>query len=172
MHSGAIELHRKVGRQWQREIEYREGFFTLVNYRNFEGEAQWLKMVVKNKSYLSIFPMKGPYNFGWLRENWYRNHLLAKIFYYNDTGIEIERKKERFKDFIKSFRGETFRRDTRFINEGTKNERIYVLGKGEVKIYKQMRMKNSKGGVLKDTEIYNGVRIEGSWCRFGCETDV
>ena len=78
---------------------------------------------------------------------------MAKIFFYNDTGIEIERKKKRFKDYISLFQSEVFRRDTRFLSEGRKNEKIFVISRGEAKICKQLHVKTDSGYVTKNVEI-------------------
>ena len=151
LHSGVVELHRKTGRYWQRQIEYKEGFFSRINFRNMESiEPQWFKMVVKAKSIITVMPLRQPYSFLWLRQNWHKNQILSKIFYYNDTGIEIQRRKPRFKEFVRNFKVEVFRRDTRFTIQGRKNQKVYILGRGDAKIYKQMNIKNAKCDNLRN----------------------
>lgn len=56
---------------------------------------------------------------------------------------------------------ETVRRDTRFIQEGLKNQKVYVVSRGEVRLLKQMRVRDQRGlSILKDvTIVYAG---EGS----------
>jgi hypothetical protein len=116
-------------------------------------EPEWLRLTVKTKSCISLLPLKTPYSFQWLRESWHKNTLLAKIFYFGDTGIEIERKKGRFKEFIGQFKHEIYRRDTRFVIEGRKNEKVYIVSRGEARIYKEMRVRSSKGETLRNAEI-------------------
>ena len=116
--SGCVELHRKEGRQWQREFEYKEGsFFTLLNYKNIASpEPEWYKLVFKTKVAISLLPLRTSYGFEWMRSIWHKNNLLSKIFCYNDPEIEMERKKARFHDFACKFKLESFRRDTRVVS--------------------------------------------------------
>ena len=79
---------------------------------------------------------------------------MAKIFYHGDTGLEIERRKPRFKDFIKNFKYEVFRRETRFTIEGRKNDKVYIISRGDAKLFKQMKVKQDRGDTVKSMEIF------------------
>jgi len=116
-------------------------------------EPQRYHLIAKTKSVISMIGIKPEYGYQWIRESIHRNLLLARIFFYNDTGIEIERKKKRFKDYISLFQSEVFRRDTRFLIEGRKNEKIFVISRGEAKIFKQLHIKTDSGYVAKNVEI-------------------
>lgn len=63
--SGCVELLRKEGRQWQREIEYKEGsFFTLLNYRSVANpEPEWYKLVFKTRAVISVLPLRSNYGY-------------------------------------------------------------------------------------------------------------
>lgn len=149
--SGCVELLKKEGRQWQRECEYKEGsFFTLLNYRSVANpEPEWYKLVFKTRAVISVVPLRSSYGFEWMRAAWHKNALLAKVFCHNDPEAEIERKKQRFHDFIGKFRLESFRRDTKIIAEGSKNEKLYVIARGEARLIKQL----SAGEISKPVDI-------------------
>lgn len=99
-------------------------------------------------------PICNNYGFEWMRSVWYKNNLLSKIFFYNDPEIEMEKKKHRFHEFIGKFKLETFRRDTRIVNESKKNEKIYIIAKGEAKLIKQLSADGKgKGEINKQVEI-------------------
>ena len=73
-----------------------------------------------------------------MRAAWHKNILLAKVFCHNDPEAEMERKKQRFHDFIGRFRLESFRRDTKIVTEGSKNEKLYIIARGEARLIKQL----------------------------------
>lgn len=115
--SGCVELLRKEGRQWQRELEYREGsFFTLLNYRSVASQQpEWYRPVFRSKAVVSVLPLRSSYGFEWMRAAWFKNTLLAKVFCHSDPEAEMERKKQRFHDFTARFRLESFRRDSKVV---------------------------------------------------------
>ena len=118
----------------------------MINYKNLSGpEPTRYHLLPKAKSVISILPIRQEFGYQWIRESSHKNQLLANIFFYNDTGIDIERKKKKFKDYTSLFANEIYRRDTRLLAEGKKNERIFIISRGEAKIYKQMQVKGEKG---------------------------
>lgn len=151
-----IELHKKEGRQWKREIEYKEGnFFTLINYKSLaHAEPQWYKLVLKTKVAISVLAIRPAYNFEWMKGVWLKNNILSKIFFYGDPEMEIERKRLRFHEFCSNFKHEVFRRDTKIIQEGNKNHNLYIIAKGEAKLLKNLSVNNKgKGHIEKKVEI-------------------
>jgi hypothetical protein len=103
----------------------------LINYKTIHlPEPEWFKLVLKTKVVISVLPIRQTYNYEWMRSVWLKNTVLSKIFFFNDPEIDIERKKNKFNEFTKEFKHESFRRDTRIITEGKKNQHIYIIAKG------------------------------------------
>lgn len=152
--AGVLELFRWEGTRWKREIEYKEGaFFTNVNYRNMQHlDPEHYKIVYKTDCSIGLIPIQAQQGYSEIRRNWFKNIVLANVFFHGDTGIDISRKKPKFREFTDKFTHEVVHRDTHLVSEGRGNTKLFIIAKGEARVMKQVQGVQ-KGDRVRSIEI-------------------
>lgn len=110
-------------------------------------------MLPRTRCTLSVLPVNPAFGFSWLKQAAHRHTLLSRIFFYLDPEIDAECRKPRFREFERLFKSEVFRRGTRLLGEGKKNERIMLISKGEARLTKQLKCGSAQGDKFSNIDI-------------------